>query len=285
MGLYLNTADPLLSNLDVRLGIQHALALDKMIATLLRGLPASQHPMARAREISPIPTSRRALRSALAREFFAKAGFTKTGPDGILRNDKGQPLSPQHHLHHGGTCPAPHPAAGRGEKAGLNLELNLMDASAGFKSMLEKTPECLDGLERRSLSRLLGTLPQGHANKPQTNNIMNIDDDRISALVEQYDKAFDFGRRPTSPARSSSDSMARQLRPRLSGKYPGRAWRWVQPRAQGASSPRATCCIGNPIGWRQVLWIGAADFAKALRKSPGLHPSATLAGNFHRVIT
>lgn len=47
-----------------------------------------------------------------------------------------------------------------------------------------------------------------NANKPQTNNIMNIDDDAITALVEQYDKEFDFAKKRRCRARSSNGSMS-----------------------------------------------------------------------------
>ena len=50
-GLYLNTADLLLRNLNVRLGIQHALNLDKMLTTLLRGITSASTAMAPARGV------------------------------------------------------------------------------------------------------------------------------------------------------------------------------------------------------------------------------------------
>ena len=155
-GLYLNTADPLLRNLDVRLGIQHALNLDKMLTTLLRE---------------------------------------------------------------------------EAKKAGLNLELNLMDASAGFKSMLEKKHQ--SAWMAWSGSRYPAYWEFFHkinANKPQTNNIMNIDDDAITALVEQYDKEFDFAKKA---------ALSRQIQQRLyelASFVPAYqvpytregAWRWIK---------------------------------------------------------
>ncbi|MFQ2607206.1 extracellular solute-binding protein [Aeromonas caviae] len=232
MGLYLNTADPLLSNLDVRLGIQHALALDKMIATLLRGDYQRLNTYGSGQgDFTNTDLKARPFDPALAREFFAKAGFTKTGPDGILRNDKDQPLSLSITYTTAEHAQRLTLLREEAKKAGLNLELNLMDASAGFKSMLEKKHQSA------WMAWSGGRYPaywehfhRANANKPQTNNIMNIDDDRISALVEQYDKAFDFGKKA---------DLSRQIQQRLyelasfvpAYQVPytrAGAWRWVR---------------------------------------------------------
>lgn len=232
MGLYLNTADPLLSNLDVRLGIQHALALDKMIATLLRGDYQRLNTYGSGQgEFTNTDLKARPFDPALAREFFAKAGFTKAGPDGILRNDKGQPLSLSITYTTAEHAQRLTLLREEAKKAGLNLELNLMDASAGFKSMLEKKHQ--SAWMAWSGGRYPAYWEHFHrvnANKPQTNNIMNIDDDRISALVEQYDKAFDF---------SKKADLSRQIQQRLyelasfvpAYQVPytrAGAWRWIR---------------------------------------------------------
>ncbi|MFQ2658276.1 extracellular solute-binding protein [Aeromonas caviae] len=232
MGLYLNTADPLLSNLDVRLGIQHALALDKMIATLLRGDYQRLNTYGSGQgDFTNTDLKARSFDPALAREFFAKAGFTKTGPDGILRNDKGQPLSLSITYTTAEHAQRLTLLREEAKKAGLNLELNLMDASAGFKSMLEKKHQ--SAWMAWSGGRYPAYWEYFHrvnANKPQTNNIMNIDDDRISTLVEQYDKAFDFGKKA---------DLSRQIQQRLyelasfvpAYQVPytrAGAWRWIR---------------------------------------------------------
>lgn len=232
MGLYLNTADPLLSNLDVRLGIQHALALDKMIATLLRGDYQRLNTYGSGQgDFTNTDLKARPFDPTLAREFFAKAGFTKAGPDGILRNDKGQPLSLSITYTTAEHAQRLTLLREEAKKAGLNLELNLMDASAGFKSMLEKKHQ--SAWMAWSGGRYPAYWEHFHrvnANKPQTNNIMNIDDDRISALVEQYDKAFDFGKKA---------DLSRQIQQRLyelasfvpAYQVPytrAGAWRWVR---------------------------------------------------------
>lgn len=232
MGLYLNTADPLLRDLNVRLGIQYALNLDKMLTTLLRGDYQRLNSYGSGQgDFTNTEIKARPFDPKLAREYFAKAGFSKAGPNGILQDNKGQPL----------TLTITYTTAEHAQrltllreeakKAGLNLELNLMDASAGFKSMLEKKHQSA------WMAWSGGRYPayweffhKVNANKPQTNNIMNIDDDTISALVEQYDKEFDFAKKA---------ALSRQIQQRLyelASFVPAYqvpytregAWRWIK---------------------------------------------------------
>ncbi|WP_421200986.1 extracellular solute-binding protein [Aeromonas enteropelogenes] len=232
MGLYLNTADTLLRDLNVRLGIQYALNLDKMLTTLLRGDYQRLNSYGSGQgDFTNTEIKARPFDPKLAREYFAKAGFSKAGPNGILQDDKGQPL----------TLTITYTTAEHAQrltllreeakKAGLNLELNLMDASAGFKSMLEKKHQSA------WMAWSGGRYPayweffhKVNANKPQTNNIMNIDDDAISTLVEQYDKEFDFAKKA---------ALSRQIQQRLyelASFVPAYqvpytregAWRWIK---------------------------------------------------------
>ncbi|CAJ1814724.1 hypothetical protein LMCDFJHI_03988 [Aeromonas salmonicida] len=232
MGLYLNTADPLLSELNVRLGIQHSLNLDKMLVTLLRGDYQRLNSYGSGQgDFTNTEIKARPFDPKLARSYFAKAGFNKVGPQGILQNNKGQPL----------TLTITYTTAEHAQrltllreeakKAGLNLELNLMDASSGFKSMLEKKHQSA------WMAWSGGRYPayweffhKVNANKPQTNNIMNIDDDAITALVEQYDKEFDFAKKA---------ALSRQIQQRLyelASFVPAYqvpytregAWRWIK---------------------------------------------------------
>ena len=232
MGLYLNTADPLLKDLNVRLGIQYALALDKMIATLLRGDYQRLNSYGSGQgAFTNTDIKARPFDPRLARDYFAKAGFTKTGPDGILQNDRGQPLSLSITYTTAEHAQRLTLLREEAKKAGLNLEPNLMDASAGFKSMLEKKHQSA------WMAWSGGRYPayweffhKVNANKPQTNNIMNIDDEAITTLVEQYDKEFDFAKKA---------ALSRQIQQRLyelASFVPAYqvpytregAWRWIK---------------------------------------------------------
>lgn len=93
-GLWLNCAVPPLTSKDVRLGLCHATNYQKVIDFDLRGdfkrlnaqnegYPLLGDPPIQARPFDP----------QKAREYFAKAGYTKAGEDGVLVNDKGGRLS------------------------------------------------------------------------------------------------------------------------------------------------------------------------------------------------
>ncbi|BCX46422.1 nickel/dipeptide/oligopeptide ABC transporter substrate-binding protein [Haloferula helveola] len=93
-GLYFNLSKKPLDNPDVRIGLSHATNWRKVIDLDLRGdaerlnllnegFGDISNPDIRARDYS--------VRKA--REAFARAGYTKSGPDGILENDKGRRLS------------------------------------------------------------------------------------------------------------------------------------------------------------------------------------------------
>ena len=92
--LWINEAQPLLDNRDVRIGINYATNWDLVIQKYFRGdyermrtsydgFGEFTHPTLKARPFS--------VEKAL--DSFAKAGFKRRGPDGILVNDKGQRLS------------------------------------------------------------------------------------------------------------------------------------------------------------------------------------------------
>ncbi len=94
LGLYFNQADPLLANLDIRIGLQHATNWDRVISFDLRGDASRLHILndgfgkfsnsdIKTREFSP----------EKAAEAFARAGYTSRNAEGIFTNTSGTPLS------------------------------------------------------------------------------------------------------------------------------------------------------------------------------------------------
>ena len=93
-GMYMNMDEGLLREKDIRLGIQHALNFQRVsdsvyrgdysrINTIADGFGRFTNTSIKAREYSPLK----------AREYFAKAGFTEEGVDGILKRPDGTRLS------------------------------------------------------------------------------------------------------------------------------------------------------------------------------------------------
>lgn len=138
-GLWINTARPLLDQLEVRLGINYAthwqLVIDKFfrgdysrMETAQEGFGDFTHPTLKAREFS--------IDRAL--EHFARAGFTRRGPDGILVNDAGERLA--------FTLSCGYPTMKdvltilkeEAAKAGLEFRIEMLDGTAGWKKVQEK---------------------------------------------------------------------------------------------------------------------------------------------------
>ncbi len=94
LGLYFNVARPPLDDLDVRIGIQHAMNWRKVIDLMFRGdyqrLNAFNEGYV---HFSDPSIKARPFSNQLAREAFRKAGYTTEGPDGILRKPDGTRLS------------------------------------------------------------------------------------------------------------------------------------------------------------------------------------------------
>lgn len=238
MGLYLNNDDPLLGNIHVRTGIHYALNFDKMLNQLLRGDYQRLNSYGSGQGLFTNTDLRaRPFDPKLARAEFAKAGFDQPGPDGILRNAAGTPLTLTITYTTGEHTQRLTLLREEAKKAGLGIELNLMDASAGFKAMREKKHQ--SAWMAWSGSRYPAYWEFFHkvnAHQSQTNNIMNIDDEAMTALVERYDKEFDFARKA---------ELSRQIQARLyelASFVPAYqvpytregAWRWVRlPKVPG----------------------------------------------------
>lgn len=93
-GIYLNTAVAPLDSLDVRLGLQHALHMDAVESLLSRGEGrrlASFSSGYGKWSLESLP--QRDFSPEKAREYFARAGYSVAGKDGVLRNAAGDRLS------------------------------------------------------------------------------------------------------------------------------------------------------------------------------------------------
>lgn len=94
LGLYLNVSKPPLNNLDVRIGINHAMNWQKVIEVMFRG--DYQRLNSFNDGFGPLGDSSIVARPysiKSAREAFAKAGYTEEGADGILKKSDGTRLS------------------------------------------------------------------------------------------------------------------------------------------------------------------------------------------------
>lgn len=147
-GLYINCSKPILDDVNVRVGLQYATNVEKLISFDFRGdykrtniysegYGKFSEPTLRARPFDP----------AKAREAFAKAGFVKRGNDGVLVRDDGTRLSVT-------VSTQQDPLTNRillrlkeeALKAGLEYEIEALDGTAFFQKVMDKNHElCLWG--------------------------------------------------------------------------------------------------------------------------------------------
>lgn len=208
-GLYLNTAKPLVDDINIRMGVQFAANWDFVIDRYFRGDPVRMrtfHDGYGRFTSTEIPPRAYSVEKAL--EYFAKAGFTKRGEDGILVNDQGQRLSLQ--LTTGYEAYKDILTILREEalKAGLELRLEVLDSSAGWKKANEKKHDIMFtafGTFLEPYPRFwdffssdnaydVAFLEDGSVNpdrklKVQTNNFFSYADPQMDEWIETYRNA------------------------------------------------------------------------------------------------
>lgn len=189
IGLWINSAKPLLDDRNVRLGIQHAMNFGRVIERHYRGEFARlnttsdgygdfTHPALRAREFS----------IDKAREYFAAAGFTEQGPDGILRNAEGERLAFTVTVSEGPRAEVVQILREEARKAGLELDILALEPTSSFKQIIEKQHEIAFAGWNTSLPypRYWEGFHSANANRPQTNNITNTANPGMDRKIERY---------------------------------------------------------------------------------------------------
>ncbi|MCY3628045.1 MAG: extracellular solute-binding protein [Gammaproteobacteria bacterium] len=142
-GLYLNTADGRLADKNVRIGLAHAMNIELLMSTVLKGdydrLPTFQLGFAHYDNTSIYP---RNFDLAKANAHFEEAGFTEVGTDGIRvrTNEDGSKDRLSFEVTYGRDDHTPRLVVLKQEakKSGVELRLDLQDSAASFKKMLEK---------------------------------------------------------------------------------------------------------------------------------------------------
>ena len=100
MGLWINESMPGLDDLNVRLGIQYSSNMKLVCQQYFRGNAQVQKTASDGYGFDPNPAVRsRPFDPAKAREYFAKAGYTQQGPDGVLINAQGREALLHGHNH------------------------------------------------------------------------------------------------------------------------------------------------------------------------------------------
>ena len=274
-GMYLNQSDPILADQQVRYGLAHAMNFDRVINTVLRSdyarLPTFQLGFGEYdnRDIKPRPFD-----LDKADKHFRAAGFVERGADGIRVNDEGQRLSLRI------TYGAPHHTSRlvvlqeEAKKAGVELELQLLDASNSFKQMMENKHQIgwmswsSQGLSPRYWEHFHSV----NANKPQTNNITNNADPAMDELIMVYRASADRDER-VALARRLEQMVhdAGAVIPTFQVPYTrAGAWRWVKlPAWLGTRTSNSLfnsqALSAGSFSSGGLFWIDEEEKARVLR--------------------
>ena len=187
-GMWLNQSNSILSDRKVRYGLAHAMNIDKVIATVLRGDYRRQHTHHEGYgDYSNTSIRARAFDLTTANTLLDEAGWTERDDRGI-RTKGQQTLSLR--VTYGQSHHTPRLVILREEakKAGIDLTLQLLDSSISFKQMLEKKHQIAwMGWSGGGLSpRYRQFYHSDNANKPQNNNLTNNAVPQMDTLIDQY---------------------------------------------------------------------------------------------------
>lgn len=139
LGLWMNTSVRHLDNREVRLGIQYATNWDLVIEKFFRGDFTRLNTSSDGYDEFTHPTLRsRPFDIEQALEHFAAAGFKQRGPAGILVNEQGERLSFTLSTGYVSLKDIFTILKEEAAKAGLELRLEVLDGTAGWKKVQEK---------------------------------------------------------------------------------------------------------------------------------------------------
>lgn len=194
-GLWLNTAKPMLDNINIRKGIMFASDFDMMIEKVLRGDYSRKPNGMGFGHIGYDNTDIQApkFNAKKAIKYFEKGGFATIGSDGIRVNDKGERLSFAVTYSQQSFTPRVAVLKEQAKLAGLELELNLIDGSSMFKYVLEKKHDIsFHNMGTADIPAYWEYFHSDNANKPQTNHFTNFSSPELDRLIDSFKNEFDI---------------------------------------------------------------------------------------------
>jgi microcin C transport system substrate-binding protein len=240
-GLWLNLAVPPLNNKEIRLGLCYATNYQKVIDFDLRGDFQRLNTFSQGFPlIGDPPLHARPFDVQLAREHFAKAGYTKQGNDGVLINDNGERLSLTI-LHRKSDIVQKVMQRLKEEaiKCGLEYKLEGMDSTAYFQKVTQKkhqlasvafsvTPPIPDHYQAWHSKDAF--MADGKTPKPNTNNLCSFADPRMDKFCEDERHATTI--EAIRVASWSADQIIHDEAPWIpayeQNYYRCAYWRWVK---------------------------------------------------------
>ncbi|HCN31319.1 MAG TPA: ABC transporter substrate-binding protein [Verrucomicrobiales bacterium] len=201
-GFWLNTAKPLLGNQDVREGLQHACNWDVVIQQIFYGdyerLNLAEEGFG---EFTDTSIKARPFDPVKAAEFFAKAGFTQRGKDGIFADAKGQRLSFTITNSYKVLESALVVIKEEARKAGVEFNVETPENTAGWKKFNEKQHDIAFTAFNVSVEMYPRFWEMWHSVNAYTqegklavdnNNFTSFNDKEMDAMIDTYDKSEDI---------------------------------------------------------------------------------------------
>lgn len=194
-GFYLNASKPPLDNLDVRLGLQYATDWQRVINTYYRGDYDRLNQYAQGYgKYTDNSIKARPYDPDRAMRHFAKAGFTRRGPDGILVDASGRRLSFKLLMDDGDRKKMLPAFIDSARKAGVEFVPRALERTTMYKEVMEKNHEIVfwawgtGGLWpdfRQGFHDENAFAPDGKIRR-QTNNITLLRDPQLSAMIDRF---------------------------------------------------------------------------------------------------
>lgn len=190
-GLWLNQAIPIFQDARVRYAFAHAMNVEKVIEQVLRGdYYRLENGYVGYGEYSNESIRARRYDLDKVAEYMTDAGWARGG-DGIWKKDKMRfsvevVYSVDEHT------PRLVVLKEEAKKAGVELRLQRLDPSAGYKKVMEKKHEVAwMGWSTSLRPRFWEHYHSVNAFKPQTNNITNTADPLLDEMIDAYRESLD----------------------------------------------------------------------------------------------
>ena len=263
-GIYLNLDNELFKDINVRYGLAYSINIQKMIDTVLRGDYERKHVFhAGNGEYSNNAIRAREFDLDKADEYFTIAGWDMRGPDGIRVKDGKRfvvVLVYSTQLHTDRLVVLREEA----KKAGVDLQLNLLDSAAYYKNVTEKKHQASwSGWGPSLRPRYWSLFHSDNAHITGTNNINNLDDPEMDTFIEQYRDTSEISERIRLA--KILDSKIHDLGiyiPAYDVPYVRQGyWRWIKlPEGNGT---RMSDLIFDPMGL-SLFWIDEEEKQRTL---------------------
>jgi microcin C transport system substrate-binding protein len=234
--IVMNTKSPPFDNKDVRIAMSHAINVDKVSKTVLRGDYERLNTTMDGYEGYTNPNVKaRPYDAKKVDEHLKKAGWDNRGPDGI-RVKNGQKLSVT--LTYSTKAMEPRLVVFKEEakKVGIELNLKLMDGSAAFKSAKEKQHQMYYAAWAGDQFPTYWEYWHSENAKPQTNNFANLTNKELDKLIDQQrfeqdeDKRKELSRQIQQMIHDEAVAIHLWKSPYFRESY----WAWIKlPEVQG----------------------------------------------------